>query len=311
MAAAQTGPNHKKQPSAQIATYNIRSGGGNNLQMACMAMDEANIDLAILTETKIPDEVHTHKWKGYDVVCTKAVSRRQGGIAILTRTSTEWHIESLLKHGPNVLSCIFVHGTQRIPLIGAYIPPSDLATLPFLTEALQRFPNDTPIVLGDLNANINQPLGARNHEIAGLVSAYGLEDMLPHFHQRRPYRHNTTFFAKRHGQTIRSQCDYILGGDRRLFQNVSIRDPRYFRSDHYMLRGTLLMKPTTSHKRYLNGRKSPFEAYQCWSQTGGRPSDGNCRWQQATTRGTSTIGPTPMDFGPHSESLGCEDHGAP
>ena len=56
------------------------------------------------------------------------------------------------------------------------------------------------------------------------------------------------------GRKVRSRTDYILGTDRRLFRNVSVRDPRH-NSDHYMLLGCLQSASLMEHKRYLWGRK--------------------------------------------------------
>ena len=40
------------------------------------------------------------------------------------------------------------------------------------------------------------------------------------------------------GREVRSRTDYILGTDRRLFGNVSVRDPRH-NSNHYTVLGCL------------------------------------------------------------------------
>ena len=58
----------------------------------------------------------------------------------------------------------------------------------------------------------------------------------------------------RKGRDVRFRTDYILGTDRRLFGNVSVRDPRH-NSDHYMVLGCLYSDSLTEHKRYLGGRK--------------------------------------------------------
>ena len=57
----------------------------------------------------------------------------------------------------------------------------------------------------------------------------------------------------REGKSIRSRTDYLLGTDRSLFRNVSIRDPRY-NSDHYMAVGLLRGGTTRYHIRYIAGR---------------------------------------------------------
>ena len=53
---------------------------------------------------------------------------------------------------------------------------------------------------------------------------------------------------------MRSRTDYILETDRRLFGNVSVRDPRH-NSDHYMVLGCLHSASLREHSRYLGGRK--------------------------------------------------------
>ena len=48
--------------------------------------------------------------------------------------------------------------------------------------------------------------------------------------------------------------DYILGTDRLLIGNVSVRDPRH-NSDHYMIMGCLHSASLREHARYLGGCK--------------------------------------------------------
>ena len=62
-------------------------------------------------------------------------------------------IESTRFHRMNVVRC----NSTTVKLtthIGTYIPPSTLEHLPYLTEALTRFRYQYPIVLVDLNADI-------------------------------------------------------------------------------------------------------------------------------------------------------------
>ena len=53
---------------------------------------------------------------------------------------------------------------------------------------------------------------------------------------------------RRQGQVVRSRTDYILGTDRRLFQNVAVQDPRH-NTDHYMVLGCLPGAPLATTKR--------------------------------------------------------------
>ena len=100
-----------------------------------------------------------HNCPGYDVTCLAARPSRsrvdQGGFGMVTRESPiRWGVDSTRYHGPNVVSCEIVTRFTRIPLVGAYLPPSTLEHLPCLEEAMQSFRD--PIVLGDLNLDLKE-----------------------------------------------------------------------------------------------------------------------------------------------------------
>ena len=84
----------------------------------------------------------------------------------------------------------------------------------------------------------------------------GAEDMTAHFLPRkRPWgRELRTWSMVREGRVIRSQTDYLLGTDRILFRNVTVRDPRH-NFDHYMLVGHLRSETAREHARYIKGRR--------------------------------------------------------
>ena len=48
--------------------------------------------------------------------------------------------------------------------------------------------------------------------------------------------------------------DYLLGTDRILFRNVSVRDPRH-NTDQFMVVGCLRSAPAREHARYIKGRR--------------------------------------------------------
>jgi hypothetical protein len=66
--------------SIRIGTYNIRNGRVGNLEGALRAMNKMNMDIVLLTETKLTNDQHTKKAFGYDVVAMKARSKAQGGV---------------------------------------------------------------------------------------------------------------------------------------------------------------------------------------------------------------------------------------
>ena len=248
----------------RLATYNIQDGCNGRLAQTCRVLAVQQIDLAILTELRIPatDPIHTRHCEGYDIWATYSVVQNQGGIALATRAASKhWHIESPLRHGPNVLSCLLVTGSTSIPLVGAYLPPSHLDDLPHLENALNRFRHRTNyLLLGDLNADITQMDSPRNQAIASILTAFGLEDMLLNFQQPKAHRSRTTWHQTRQGRPYSSRPDYILSCDRRNFKKVSIKNPRHFSSDHYMIIADWYGSTPTSHSRYLRGRRRlPFK----------------------------------------------------
>ena len=58
----------------------------------------------------------------------------------------------------------------------------------------------------------------------------------------------------REGKVFRSRTDYILGTDRSLIWNVSVRDPRH-NTNHYMVLGCLCSSNKREHAKYLTGCK--------------------------------------------------------
>jgi hypothetical protein len=70
-------------------------------------------------------------------------------------------------------------------LIGAYLPPISLDSLPDFEEALTRFNGYRNIAAaGDFNADIHDLTQLRNQTLAACFAAHGLFDLL---HQRRPF----------------------------------------------------------------------------------------------------------------------------
>ena len=84
----------------------------------------------------------------------------------------------------------------------------------------------------------------------------GLKDILAHFLPRwcSWCRDRRTWRMIRAGREVRFRTDYILGTDRCLFWNVSVRDPMH-NSYHYMVLGCLCSASLREHSMYLGGRK--------------------------------------------------------
>ena len=81
-----------KVMNINIGTFNIIDGRSNRLEMACWSLDRHNVDICFLTETKL-NGLHTSATYGYDVVATKCRNPHQGGVALVSRKSSNWHLE--------------------------------------------------------------------------------------------------------------------------------------------------------------------------------------------------------------------------
>jgi hypothetical protein len=248
----------------RLATLNIISGRAERLVSAARAMQQMNVDLAILTEAKITDECYTRHSFGYEIRTSKASSSSQGGIAICWRDSECSQAEGIRFHGPNVVSCELTSGPKRWLIIGAYIPPSETsnATVNFIQEAHMRQPLLPVILLGDLNVDFRSTnmTSARDASIAGLVANLGVEDMLNHFKQAKRHKHGDTWRMTRttdqEQQLVQSRCDYIMAEDRRKFLAVNIVSPRLFDSDHKAVTAVLQVLSKKDNRQYKKQRTS-------------------------------------------------------
>ena len=110
----------------KFVTYNIRNGRNGGLEASLRGMEQANLDMGILQETKITDGVYTRASAGYRIVATDAPSRHSGGIAMFYREGAGFAVDKVKPYGPNVLSFEVVSGRRRWYIIGCYLAPTTL-----------------------------------------------------------------------------------------------------------------------------------------------------------------------------------------
>jgi hypothetical protein len=80
--------------SIRIGTYTIRNGRARSLEGGLRAMNKMNMDIVLLTETKLTNDQHTKKAFGYDLVATKASSKAKGGnVSVPTLSAFSWRQE--------------------------------------------------------------------------------------------------------------------------------------------------------------------------------------------------------------------------
>ncbi len=88
-------------------------------------MADLNMDIAMLTETKLCGGRHAKQGFGYSVFATLAVSLHQGGIALVWHTKpAHWILEGVRTLLANSLSAILVSGMKCWLLLGTYLSPN-------------------------------------------------------------------------------------------------------------------------------------------------------------------------------------------
>lgn len=249
-----------KQRRIKVATYNIKNGRNGRVESVLRALDQMNLDLALITETKLTDDKYTKLSSGYLVFATTAASPHQGGIALVHRQGENWQVESEKCHGPNTISFELVSGGKRFSCVGTYIPPKDTTTIMHVVQAFERLPNQPRILLGDLNVDLltQEQQDDRAATIAEAVTELSLSvDYVSHFKQRRQYRDKTTWTMYRSdlGRIVSSRNDYILGSKSWALWNAQIVEPRLFELDHHMVMGYITGDSTRLIQRYLKGRQ--------------------------------------------------------
>ena len=177
-------------PELKLATLNIIDGRTNRLNAALRCMQQMNVDVGLLTETKFHNDMFTKGAEGYTVTGT-ITEGNAGGVALIHRTQKGWGLESTRTFGPNVIRTTLVSGQRRWHIIGVYIPPSEEngETLDLLTQAYESIhnPNWPVILLGDLNVDLQNPGGnhaagaGRRLETAALMATWGMEPLRNHF----------------------------------------------------------------------------------------------------------------------------------
>ena len=215
-------------------------------------MAQANMDLGIFQKTKCTDGISTRDSAGYSVVAMDAPSRHRGGVAIFYWPSPIFAVKSVRQFGPNIIGFQLAMGARRSYIIGCYLAPNDTSTIESVVAALKEWPQGTTLIVEkDLNTTLSDPENdRRGTELVAALTEVGLEDMVAHFllRQRRWCRERRTWKMVQEGKVFRSWTDYILGTYRRLFWNISVRDPRH-NTDHYMVLGCLRSAPKRGQVR--------------------------------------------------------------
>ena len=183
----------KRKETVAIGTWNIRDGRGGGIESACRALEASNVDVCVMQESKIVGNIYTRLSAGYSVVCSKAGSSHQGGVALCHRENENFEVEEHRFHGPNVVSFRLIIGGEGWYCIGGYIPPSEKSeeTLDQLRGAVGHRPKGFRlVVMGDFNVDLATPRDSREDGVAEQCDEWGLGCMSTHFAQRKSRRSN-------------------------------------------------------------------------------------------------------------------------
>lgn len=220
-----------------------------------------NMDIAILTETKLP-MYHTTNCEGYNITVSEAVSNSKGGVALCVQRSRYFIVKGTKTHGNNVISTQLVSGNKRWFIIGVYIPPSetDHSTIQAVERAAREVEHDNiPVVLiGDLNIDINLDTAWQRYNdckvsIWSTLQLLQLSDLSSHFTQY-VRRDNWTWSQYRNSRLITRKVDYVMVSDSTDFRYHRIKIP-CFDTDHRMIVVGLEVDNETNHGKYVRQRK--------------------------------------------------------
>jgi hypothetical protein len=132
--------------SITVATWNIRNSRDGGLESALLAIEAMDVNLRVFLVTKLTGGIYTWNSSGYSVVASNAPSAHKGGSALFWQANKMYKVEDWRIHGPNVLSFVIEMESQHVHVVGCYIPPNNLHTLPQVEQALNECPKGhTPL----------------------------------------------------------------------------------------------------------------------------------------------------------------------
>ena len=205
-------------------------------------MGQSNVDVGVFQETNITYGIYTRGSAGYKVVATLAPSWRRGNVALFYWDPPDFAVEVIRQFDATVIACQLETGNRRWYIIGCYLAPGDDTTILDVEAAMaERLMGKELIFAGKFNVDLEKTGGwGRDKEIAAAVVMAGLEDLAGHFLLRRRacFKDRRMWEVVSQGKVVRYQTEYILGSERRIFQNMAVRDLRQ-KSDHIMVLGCL------------------------------------------------------------------------
>eukprot|EP00957_Ditylum_brightwellii_P141063 10746548-Ditylum_brightwellii.AAC.1 len=161
-----------------VASWNIHNDRNGGLESACRGLDLLGVDIGFLQETKLTRGIYTCFSSGYKIMVSDAPSAHQGGIALCWRVNGAYEIKEAKFLGPHVLSFQLRTGLDRYFVMGCYIPPDYLDALEHVKRVWEeQLKGCKPLLLGDLNINLEYPRDERDGIIAKQCNSMDLQCM--------------------------------------------------------------------------------------------------------------------------------------
>ena len=159
------------------------------MDTALCALQQGNIFIGVLQETKLTGGIHIQFSSGYKLWATEAEIRHRGGIAIVWREEEVWEVEGARIFGPNVVSFTFVSGQKRWYVIRACVPPNYLPVVHQISHSLICGTEGVfKRLVRDLNACLAHPRDQREEYLATIIASHGLSDQAWNFTPIQSYQ---------------------------------------------------------------------------------------------------------------------------
>ena len=158
-----------------------------------------------------------------------------------------------------------IAGEHKYYVVGCYCPPKDLVAWEYAQKAYKQCPQGfVPIVMGDINVDVDRPETQRDQNILAGIDSMLLEPSEEHFFRRRGKGMfgTWTYRQKKEGRWCSKRLDYFLirKEDRKKIKTTRICWPRHHRSDHRLVEMTVAtgsVKATKAYRRQL--QKFPLQ----------------------------------------------------
>ena len=98
------------------------------MYVALHSLQQDNVNIGVLQETKLPRGNHTRYGAGYAIWATQEESRYCGGVVVAGREKEEWQVEVIAMYILNVVSFMLKTGRWIWYVIGEYMTANNSPT---------------------------------------------------------------------------------------------------------------------------------------------------------------------------------------